>query len=237
MANFNRSDIRPLRLEANLSQAELAEKIGVSQALVSQWENEKAHPGPEDIEKLGKLFAEHTPNTNTFGRWVRQAREHANLTVAELAAKARVSSVGVYKIESGEIANPKQSTREKIADALGQRVPDNVAEEAAELAAVQGVGEMVDFEPHAPPEWPKGGGIYVLYDVSERPIYVGQGGNVETRLKDHSTRFWYRDPIVRSGSFIKIDDKNLRTQVERLLIRFLKKNAIINKQHVDDDER
>lgn len=239
MLRLAASEIRRRRLEANLSQAELAEKLDVSQALVSSWENARCEPAEEEVEKLQALLAgANSRGLNALGEWVRRQREAKNWTVAELAEKAGLSVPAIYKIEAGEIANPRKSTREKIAAALGTAVPDDVASEVAESASIQGLGEMIDFDPHASDaELPKGPGIYVLYDVSERPIYVGQGSSAAGRLKDHRTRFWYKDPIVRSGSFIEIKEDALRRQVERLLIRFLRKNAIINKQHVDDDER
>lgn len=76
-------------------------------------------------------------------------------------------------------------------------------------------------------------GIYVLYDISQRPIYVGQGKNVKKRMKAHAKTKWFIPEIVDSASWIRVEDCDLRKQIEELLIRFLKSNAIINKQHVE----
>ena len=72
--------------------------------------------------------------------------------------------------------------------------------------------------------------MYVLYDISQRPIYVGKASNIAGRLNDHGTRFWYKRPLVETGAYIEIQNKLLRDQIETVLIQFLKNNAVINKQ-------
>jgi len=62
-------------------------------------------------------------------------------------------------------------------------------------------------------------GIYVFYDVSERPIYVGHA-DIKTRIRTHREKFWFRSPIAQTGD-VKIDEKGLREKAETLLIRFL----------------
>lgn len=238
MAQISSSEIRRWRLDANLSQTELAEKLGVSQGLVSAWETGRTQPAEEEVAKLQELFGgASTSPTNVFGEWVKRERERKNLTVSELAEAAGLSAPAIYKIESGDIANPRRVTRDKLAKALGTAVPDDIQKEVSEAASVQGLGEMIDFDPHDEADWPKGPGVYIFYDRANRPVYVGQGRTVHTRIRDHKTRFWYKDPIVSSGSFIEIRDDSVRMQVEKVLIRFLKHNAIINKQHVDSDDR
>jgi hypothetical protein len=100
-------------------------------------------------------------------------------------------------------------------------------------SALSGVGELIDFDPHNPGEHPTIGGIYVLYDISERPLYVGQGKSIDKRIRDHHDKFWFRSPIVESALYVQIDDKKLRESVEAVLIKFLKSNAVINKKLVD----
>ena len=73
----------------------------------------------------------------------------------------------------------------------------------------------------------------MLYDISERPVYVGEGRDVRSRIKEHEEKFWFKQPIVESASWIKIKDSKLRSQIEKLLIKFLKSNAVLNKQNVD----
>jgi hypothetical protein len=45
--------------------------------------------------------------------------------------------------------------------------------------------------------------------------------------------FWFKQPIVDAAAFIPIEDEKLRKQVEKILIRFLKSNAVLNKQNVE----
>ena len=100
-------------------------------------------------------------------------------------------------------------------------------------AEVQGLGSLVDFDPHADDERPEEPGIYVFYDISERPIYVGEARNVRIRIRGHEEKFWFKRPIVESASWIRVEDEILRKQIETLLIKFLKSNAVINKQNVE----
>ena len=66
-------------------------------------------------------------------------------------------------------------------------------------------------------------------------IYVGQATNIADRIQDHLDKFWFKRPIVELGAYIEINDKKLRNQVETVLIQFLKKNAVINKNKTARD--
>jgi excinuclease UvrABC nuclease subunit len=106
--------------------------------------------------------------------------------------------------------------------------------EAVERSAeIEGVGRMSDFDPHTDDEFPPEPGVYVLYDVSDRPVYVGKSDNIRRRLRDHVDKFYYRRPIVEKASYVRVDDATLRGQLEETLIKFLKSNAVINQQLVD----
>ena len=48
--------VKALRRENHLSQAELAEKIGVSQQCISEWERGKTEPTLSFIVKLSDIF-------------------------------------------------------------------------------------------------------------------------------------------------------------------------------------
>lgn len=76
----------------------------------------------------------------------------------------------------------------------------------------------------------------MFYDISERPIYVGKAQKISMRVKDHKEKFWFRSPVVANAAYVQINDKRLRHQVEQIMIKFLKKNAVINKQSVDRDD-
>jgi len=66
-------------------------------------------------------------------------------------------------------------------------------------------------------------------------VYVGQASKIATRVRKHQDRFWFKYPIVSHGAYVQIDNETLRRQVEQVLIKFLKSNAVINKQSVDRD--
>lgn len=103
----------------------------------------------------------------------------------------------------------------------------------AEATRVADVGEFVDFDPYSEADYPSEPGVYVFYDISERPIYVGQTDNIRSRIvSDHYTRFWFKRPIVNAASYVRIEDEGLRKKIETVMIKFLKSNAVVNKHHV-----
>ena len=95
------------------------------------------------------------------------------------------------------------------------------------------IGEFIDFNPHDPKDYPSVGGIYVLYDIRDRPLYIGQGMTIDKRLRNHYDKFWFKPPIIESASYLQIDDKPLRERIEAVLTKFLKSNAVINKRLVN----
>lgn len=151
----------------------------------------------------------------------------------ELANKAGLSSVAVYAIKSGRSQNPQRKTVTKLEKALRVQLSTEVKKEATDEATIEGVGEWFNFDPHSKADWPSGAGIYVLYDISDRPIYVGQAQNISKRLADHSDKFWFKPPIVQNAAYVGIEDRILREKIEKVLIKFLKSNAVLNQQNVD----
>jgi transcriptional regulator with XRE-family HTH domain len=162
--------------------------------------------------------------------------ERKGWTVVELAEHAGVSQATVYNLQNGRAENPRRSTIQKLEYALGEQLPKEFQEEIeeeSEIRGIKGVGEFLDFDPHDVSEWPSEPGVYVFYDITKRPIYVGQGNNIAQRTKDHQTQKWFILPFVQSASYIKIDDKGTRLGIEKILIKFLKSNAVINRQNVN----
>ena len=229
--------IKPARKAVPLTQHQLAQQIGVSQPLVSQWESGKTAPTEEQSEALHELLpmlkAKVGVRPEGFGEWVFNRRKDVGYSTTELAQKAGLSILTIYNIEGGKTGNPQEATKKKLEGALGESIPTKTAKALAEEAGVEGLGELHDFDPHDPEQWPAEPGIYVFYDVSERPIYVGQGQSIKIRIRDHAQKFWFKKPIVEKALFIRIEADALRKQVEQLLIKFLKSHAVINKQGVD----
>ncbi len=162
-----------------------------------------------------------------------KARSKRGVSVAELAEKSGLSIPTIYNIESGRSPNPHESTIKKLERALNDRIPAETAEEAKAEATIEGIGELLDFDPHEQDEWPNQPGVYVLYDVSDRPIMWDEGETIKRRLADHEQKFWFKRPIVEKGSYLIVRDKSLRKQIEKVLIKFLKSNAVLNSQHVE----
>lgn len=239
-------EIRTSRIEAGLTQAELAERFGVSQTTISSWETGKGIPSDEDLKVLGHILlpdvgrqrpaegeAPESTSLQQYGDWIAAARAKKNFTRAQLAQRAGVSVPAVYSIETGR-TNPRASTRRKLELALAEKPPTSLVTAVQEEAEIKGVGSFEGFDPHDAAEWPGEPGVYVFYDISDRPIYVGESGDIRKRIKsDHQEKFWYKRPIVETASYVKVSDQKLRRQLENTMIKFLKSNAVINKRQVD----
>jgi len=168
-----------------------------------------------------------------FGEWLTGERARRSMTVPRLAEASGVTAAQIYNIEAGRTANPQARTREKLGRALGDvAVPDEVVAATEEQSSISGLGSLIDFDPHEDADRPREPGVYVFYDISERPLYVGESGNIRDRVTTHEEKFWFRSPIVETAAYVRISDKDLRKQVEQILIRFLKSNAVINKHYV-----
>ena len=158
------------------------------------------------------------------------------MTPAQLAARTGISLPQIYNIETGRTLNPRSTTRRTLERELGA-APEQVIEATREEFDIPNVGEMTGFDPHSEADFPDEPGIYVLYDISDRPIYVGQSSNIKNRIRNtntgHVDKFWYRSPIVESAAYVRVPDDRLRLQLEQTMIKFLRSNAVINKKGVD----
>ena len=247
MANISFGErLKRARIRNAMTQTELGEKVDVAQATISQWEIGNSAPSKQQKEELKKILGgwaaeKSTDETNeeteispgTLSAWLTRARNSKNLSVPELAEMAGLSVPSIYNIESGRISNPRSETIKKLERALESPLSTETKEEIREEATIEGLGEFVEFDPHNDGDLPPAPGIYMLYDISQRPIYVGQGSDIRNRIRSHQEKFWFKRPIVETAAYVKIDDKFLREKVEKLLIRFLKSNAVINKQNVE----
>lgn len=174
---------------------------------------------------------------NPFGEWLLKERERKQWSRLELAQKSGVSQPQIFNLEKGNSRNPQESTRKKLEKALGSKAPIGVTAEAAREQEVVGLGSLTDFDPYDEESLPTCPGVYVFYDITDRPVYVGMASRraIRNRIREHNEKFWFRRPVVDRGSYIRIEDPALCSQVEQVLIRFLKSNALLNKQHVDKD--
>jgi transcriptional regulator with XRE-family HTH domain len=238
--------IRRSRLAQGLTLAELGEKLGMTGPGIFNWEKGTVIPNESKIRKLEEVlgplvrFVENprpelpvASPSNVFGVWLNKARSEAGMSVPELARVSGISAVAIYNIESGRSQNPQLETKERLEKALNKTIPDDVKTEVAEEQKIEGLGSLTDFDPHDRQALPTVAGVYVFYDISERPIYIGKAANIADRVRDHSEKFWFRSPIVFNASYVEISNSDMRHQVEQVLIKFLKSNAVINKQSVD----
>ncbi len=247
MANISFGErLKRARIRNAMTQAELGEKVGVSQATVSQWEIGRSVPERYQKDELKKILGGWTADKPTdesneeaenapgaLGAWLNKARNERKMSVQELAEAAELSAPAIYNIESGRILNPQDKTIRKLERALGSSLSAETKEEIRDEANIEGLGEFVEFDPHNESDLPSVPGIYMLYDISQRPIYVGQGSDIRNRIRSHQEKKWFIRPIVETAAYVKIEKIDLREQVEKLLIRFLKANAVINKQNVE----
>jgi transcriptional regulator with XRE-family HTH domain len=180
----------------------------------------------------GETVAGSSPSQD-YGEWLRGRREAAGKSREELAAAAGVSAIQIYNIETGRTLNPRDRTRRALERALKEQAPQQLVQAVEESAQIEGVGRLTDFDPHSDEDFPREPGVYVLYDISDRPIYVGKSGNIRDRIRGHVDKFWYRSPIVEKAAYVRVDDATLRGQLEETLIKFLKSNAVINQRLVD----
>ncbi len=240
--------VKKARVQLGITQAELSKKLDppVSTATISLWENENSVPSDEQKTQVRRVLGQLGNETeavndatesekedvieapSAIGSWLTRSRLAAALTVPELASKSGLHPVSLYNIESGRSQNPQKATIKKLEKALGQKLSTEAKAEATEEATIEGVGEWFNFNPNSQTEWPNTAGIYVLYDISDRPIYVGQGQKISVRLRDHHEKFWFRPPIVQNAAYVGIESKQLREQIEKVLIKFLKSNAVLN---------
>lgn len=231
--------LRRARTSLGLSQAAVAGEPGVTQATISNWESGRTAPSDEQGTRLRTLLradAGVAPTTGgtSYGDWLSGTRVEHGMSRVELAAQSGVSAPQIWNIETGATANPRASTRRRLEQALGARPPEAIVEAVEQEAEIAGVGQFIDFDPHDENDYPSEPGVYVFYDISDRPIYVGESGNIKNRIRnDHTEKFWYRTPIVENASYVRVDDQTLRRQLESTLIKFLKSNAVVNQRGVE----
>jgi transcriptional regulator with XRE-family HTH domain len=151
------------------------------------------------------------------------------ITIPDLAARTGISYAGIGNIVKGNTLPPQQKTREKLAKALNKTVPVKIEKQIeSDAAAIPGL-EWVDFTPNDLQTIPQSPGVYVFYETTDRPVYVGMSKtNVRQRVKDHQTRFWFKDPLVIRGAFLLVKDFDLCSKIETILIKFLGKHALLN---------
>jgi transcriptional regulator with XRE-family HTH domain len=228
--------IRERRRSNGLSQPELAARLGMSQPTISQWELGKARPSEDQLRELEAILGglantkkhEGDIELPPIAVWIFRGLEKRGMTANELARKAGISAQTIYNILKGGAENPQQRTLKAIESALSETFEQNPPQEVPKGGSAA-IGQLVDFNPYDAKDLPAKAGVYVFYDISGRPIYVGKSSNIDVRLRDHAEKFWFRSPIVQTAAYVEIPNEATRDQVETVLIQFLKNNAVMNK--------
>jgi transcriptional regulator with XRE-family HTH domain len=190
-------EIKRRRKSVGLTQAALAEKVGVTQGTISAWETGLVSPSRERVEALQRALSEGasiagSSPSHDYGEWLRGRREAAEKTREDLAAAAGVSAIQIYNIETGR-------TRSALERALNEQALRELVQAVEENAEIQGVGRLTDFDPQSEEDFPREPGVYVLLDISDSPIYVGKSGNIRDRLREHVDKFLVPKSDRRKG--------------------------------------
>ncbi|WP_246689368.1 MULTISPECIES: helix-turn-helix domain-containing protein [unclassified Methylobacterium] len=189
--------------------------------MTASWDDMSSKEMPQD----DVIYEEES----TFSDWLKGNMHKQKVSIPELAARTGISYAGIWNIVNGKTQSPRPETRAKLAQALNEVIPAEVEIQIEkEAAAVPGLS-WSDFTPSDLQTIPQAGGVYVFYDTTDRPVYVGMSkANVRARVKDHQTRFWFKEPLVVRGAFLEIPDPELCLKIETILIKFLGKHALLN---------
>lgn len=122
------SVIRTARKKAGMTQKELAEAMGVSEAFVCQYEKGNRIPKPSTLAKFAEatgtifapamLFEESEEAGETVGERIRRYRKAAKLTQAELGRAINAAAITIRQYEIGA-REPKLAQLQAVAAALG----------------------------------------------------------------------------------------------------------------------
>ena len=140
---------RQLRKERNLSQANLAERLGVSQTAVSQWETDKNYPDINTIKQLADIYSVTTDyllgvdssRLKKDNEIVVYTRVPAGVEWANIEERAGYEELGVKMLENGKTCVGFKVSDDEMApvflkdDVLIIEVRDNC--EDGEIALVQ----------------------------------------------------------------------------------------------------
>ena len=187
------------RVEADLSQSELGDKIDVTNATVSNWENGKTTPSYDKMQLLEKVFGESFDEhglqgdeeregtmTETIGEWVWRNRGEADLSQSELGDKIDVTSATVSNWENGK-TTPSYDKMQLLEKMFGESFAehglqgDEEREEGLDPAdheqwkqLKEEVGSDIrcigTFDPKNEKNIPDCAGIYILYSGNNNQL-------------------------------------------------------------------
>jgi transcriptional regulator with XRE-family HTH domain len=235
--------LRAAREARGVTRKQLADVFRVAPGTIVNWETKGTQP-TVDLEKTALDWIEQpssSPSNATdsvgaedespgFSDWLRTQRAQRNLTREALAARANLSPQAIFLIETGRVRNPWRQTRERLMKALGETaLPADVEQEIEEQTQIAADQHFNDFSPWEESTIPETGCVYVYYDRTERPIYVGETNNLRARNRQHAVNHkWFFPKLVESGAYVRINSVEERKRLEKLLIQFLRRNFLFN---------
>ena len=122
----------------------------------------------------------------------------AKIRTGRSKRKSGISAPTIYNLLNGGAQNPQQRTLKKLEAALSEKFE---GQDAPTEKEVPGIGQLIDFNPHDQADHPNKPGVYVFYDISGRPIYVGKATYISDRVDDHKEKFWFKQPIVEGSVY------------------------------------
>ena len=239
--------LRDRRIEQDWTQKQLADKLGVTDITVSNWENCHSYPNPANLQTIGSVLgrmpafaggverSEEDRTTTPFGAWLRNARLSKSLSQAQLAERSGVSDIAISYIETGRTRSPWPSTVQGLEAALGVTASEEVESSIeAEQEVAEGLGEFYGpFPLDAWEEYAKAiPCVYVVYDGLQRPVRIGHTGDLRRRLREYEDNYWwFREPTATTFAYVVIEDEKTRKQVEKIMIKLVGSHAMFNIQH------
>jgi transcriptional regulator with XRE-family HTH domain/predicted GIY-YIG superfamily endonuclease len=253
--------LRRAREREGLTQQALADKLTKSvgakvwPANIAQWEAGDRVPPDSYIPKIEEILGPITKRaakkekdaeiiedeSSDFGVWMRNTREEKGLSRYELARQAGLTATTIYFIESGKVTNPQDATKDKIYKVLGKQPPKQHV--TMRKHPTYNGKNVHGFNVTDQSDWPAEGsmGVYVLYDKTHRPIYVGRSKHIGHRLiehRDHEPKEfdkWF-DATAVYGAYIEVADEKSQVELEWVMIRFLKDSLLFNIKYTEPEE-
>jgi transcriptional regulator with XRE-family HTH domain len=95
--------IRARRLDLGMLQAEVADRIGITEIMLCHWEKQRYRPSTRFLPKIINFLGYAPYETPTsFAKWLRQVRTCLGLSQECLAAKAGVDESSIAQWERGD---------------------------------------------------------------------------------------------------------------------------------------
>jgi transcriptional regulator with XRE-family HTH domain len=137
---FDGTLLRAARKAAALTQRELGERVGTTEAGVSQWETGRRVPSSDRVAELARSLGVRPGDLVTASGEVSLAylRAVAGLDQHQVAGRARMDTRAYGRIERGQAAHLSTAHAGALAAALGVEIDDvRIAYAAARAAYIQ----------------------------------------------------------------------------------------------------